>query len=214
MSEGGEGVAGPALTQDEYTDAVLRHGRYVDAHGMPVGYNQPAPFAEFKIMPFEMRLVIDQRKISDLLSNCANSPLPVEVQQVSIVSTETPLDNVGGSDEGRPGMPGMPGMQGGMNRPMMNRGMMDGEGGMPGGGRGMPTRPTRTPMGGEGGDGPTDLGSALELRPFDLHVEVRGVIYIFNYPDRSKVGKAEPAPEVQSDEAAEATDAAEAGAGG
>lgn len=229
-AEGGEGMAPPqapgagggegggtegaaALDPEQLTNAQLKHLRYVDAKGKPLGYNSPEPFAEFKIMPFEMRLLMDQRKIPEFLANCANSPLPVEVRQVGIVSTETPLTAAsGGGGEGggmRGNMPGgnMPG--GNMPRGLPG-GRMGGEGGMPGGPMARPaTRPN--PRGGEGGGGAVgggnDLGGAVELRPYDLHVDVRGVIYIFNKPDRAKVGKAAPAPEA-------AAAPAEAGAGG
>ncbi len=168
--------------------------------GKPLGYNAPEPYAEFKIMPFQMQLIMDQRKIPDFLANCANSPLPVEVRQVNITSTETPPANVGaGGNAGGygGGMPGG-GMMGGFSRGGYGGGE---DGGMPGGGygsgmgsgmsRGMPPRARMGP--GEGAGVPGDLGGAVEMRAVDLHVEIRGVIYIFNQPDRSKVGKPTPA---------------------
>jgi hypothetical protein len=212
QGEGGDAAAA-AMTPDQYTDAVLKHGRYVDAKGKPVGYSQPEPFAEFKIMPFEMHLLMDQRRIPDLLANCANSPLPVEVRQVGIVSTEQPLDTANAGGGQRQGRAGMMQLQ---QRPMMpaRGGMPGGEGDMPGG-RGMGGLMNRQPLqrGMEGGGGGAlDLGSAVELRPADLHVEIRGVIYIFNPPDRSKGGKT-PEPTAETP-VAPAAPAAEAGAGG
>jgi hypothetical protein len=56
--------------------------RYVDAKGVPL----PGGSAKeaFKRMPVYMQLKMDQREIPKLLVECANSPLPVEVQQLRI----------------------------------------------------------------------------------------------------------------------------------
>jgi hypothetical protein len=58
-------------------------GRYVDATGkkMPGGAMADA---EFKRMPIFLRLKMDQREITRLLVECANSPLPVDVRQLRI----------------------------------------------------------------------------------------------------------------------------------
>lgn len=206
---GGQGEAGAepaaAVSQDQITDAEIKNGRYVDAKGKQVGWNQADPFAEFKIMPFEMHLLMDQRKIPDLLANCANSPLPVEVRQVGITSTEAPLADTGGGGEA-----GSRGRQPPRNMMMQSRGgRMPGEGaeGLGGGRMSQPRPRPQRQNEGAGAGGATDLGSAVELRPYDLHVELRGVIYIFNTPDRLKVGKQPPPPEP-------AIAPVEAGAGG
>ena len=39
-----------------------------------------APYAEFKMMPIRMNLVMDQRRLPKLLVECANSNMPIEVQ--------------------------------------------------------------------------------------------------------------------------------------
>ncbi len=75
-------------------------GRYVDEKYEPltagdlqkVGSSKPR-LAIAKRMPIRMRLIIDQRKLSDLLIECGNSTLIVEVRQV--------LFNPGATFEGK-----------------------------------------------------------------------------------------------------------------
>ena len=57
--------------------------RYVDEKGLPLAAGTTGP-AEFKRMPIVLRLRMDQRDISDLLVELANSPLPVDIRQVRI----------------------------------------------------------------------------------------------------------------------------------
>ncbi|HEX4130454.1 MAG TPA: hypothetical protein VHZ24_10440 [Pirellulales bacterium] len=83
-------------------DSALLDGRYLDAENHPVpadaaygyfrrvgGPSPPGsppvgnpPFAEFKQMAVVMKFLMDQRKVPELLSACANSHLPIEVRQV------------------------------------------------------------------------------------------------------------------------------------
>ncbi|MBP61320.1 MAG: hypothetical protein CMJ62_07315 [Planctomycetaceae bacterium] len=78
----------------------LADGRYVDEKYEPlmaddlqkVGSSKPL-LAIAKRMPIRMRLIIDQRKLSDLLIECGNSTLIVEVRQV--------LFNPGATFEGK-----------------------------------------------------------------------------------------------------------------
>lgn len=61
--------------------------RFVDANGRPVPDQKLAPpFAEFRMLPVTMKLVMDHRRIPELLALCANSPLPLEVRQVNVSS--------------------------------------------------------------------------------------------------------------------------------
>jgi hypothetical protein len=78
----------PAKTGREGpTDEELANGRYVSADGTAL----PAPdaTAQYKLMPIRMRFIMDQRRLPDLLVACANSPLPVEVQQVQFNASAT-----------------------------------------------------------------------------------------------------------------------------
>jgi hypothetical protein len=80
------GAAQPAAVPEGGDPAAAKNpldGRYVDASGkrMP---GATAAAVQFKRMPIFMRLTIDQREIPKLLTECANSPLPVEVRQLRI----------------------------------------------------------------------------------------------------------------------------------
>jgi hypothetical protein len=58
-------------------------GRYVSIDGAPLGTGV-AQKEQFKRMPIYLELKMDQREIPRLLTECANSPLPVEVRQLRI----------------------------------------------------------------------------------------------------------------------------------
>jgi hypothetical protein len=129
-------------------------GRYVDEKGVPVTAATAAP--EFKRMPVVMRLLMDQKEISRLLVECANSPLPVEVRQFRIPGARN-VSSLGGTKA--------------------------------------PVRPRPV------------VGGAEEERdknPYDVVVDVYGIIYIFNPPDMAKLA---------TGKAVETTDAAETPAG-
>ncbi len=97
-------VAGDKTNQDP--DLVLLDGRYLDADNKPVGAEAalgyfrregggagPAPgtppFAEFKQMAVLVKILMDQRKLPELMAACANSPLPIEVRQVLMTFTDS-----------------------------------------------------------------------------------------------------------------------------
>jgi hypothetical protein len=68
------------------TTGTETEGRYVDDKGKPLTATDAAAggASEFKRMPVCLELVMDQREISRLLIECANSPLPVEVRQFRV----------------------------------------------------------------------------------------------------------------------------------
>jgi hypothetical protein len=59
-------------------------GRYLQKDGtaLPAGTAQAE---QFKRLPVYLKLVMDQREINRLLTECANYPLPVEVRQLRIM---------------------------------------------------------------------------------------------------------------------------------
>lgn len=74
----------PAPPGDEATDEALADGRYLDEKGQPLAAGAPQPYAEFKQIFVYMRIVVDQRRISDLLTALANASLPVEVRHFAV----------------------------------------------------------------------------------------------------------------------------------
>lgn len=113
-------MRGRGGTTGEEDDAALVSSRYLDAEGNPITVPS-GPFdasvlgQEYKRLPIRMSLVMDQRWLSHLISECANAPLQVEVQQVRI----NPTDEGGG----RSGYSGLRGRSRGRSRgvPMESR---------------------------------------------------------------------------------------------
>lgn len=114
--EGGE-TAGPSLTLDD----MLKQWIYVDFTGRPLTAPElaTAPDAQLvHLMPFVLRVVIDQRQIDRLLAELASNPVPIDVRQVRI----NPSTQTGGEAGGFGGQGGLPSLPGGLG------------GSMPGGG--------------------------------------------------------------------------------
>ncbi len=212
--EGGLGGPGgaTALTGEDRSRQLLMESRYVDDNGKPLSYDPEFPYAkhpyaEFKMMPIRMNLVMDQRRLPKLLAECANSNMPILVRRIrilkspgaaaiSLAAAPTAQQGQGGGGATMPGAPGLgPGM------PPGAPGMMMGAG-----------RPTaRRGAGVEGGVGRTggvarQLGDKEgEATPFDIPVEVHGVIYIYNPPDRQKVGTGAASGEKSAEAAADSS---------
>jgi hypothetical protein len=169
-TEGDEAAAGPSA--EEQSRQRLMEQRYVDDQGQPVPYTPEYPyaqhFAEFKMMPIYMKLVIDQRRLSKLLVECANSNMPIEVRRVRI------LKSAGGALNLASQASDMGAGERGSAREASSRGS------------------TRTPATGAGGSG--DAASE-ETGLFDMPVEIYGLIYIYNPPNRE-----EPAADAASTE--------------
>jgi hypothetical protein len=103
MGEGGFGERGGAGVDAAAADAALFDGRYVDEKGQPIaaaGEITPDLFGkEFKRLPIRMDLYMDQRWLPQLLTECANAPLQVEVEQVRINPSTSSMGG-GGRGEG------------------------------------------------------------------------------------------------------------------
>lgn len=156
-------------------DKRLLEGRYVDQNGVPLGADDPSPHAEFKMMPVRLKVLVAQGKVSDLLVNCANCTMPIDVRRIDMWSKDGRKSNYGGGG----------GMGGGGD---------DDDG--PGfGGRGMGRGGGRSGFGAAGGGGgfggtaSNQRGGLLVLESQkNIPVEIEGLIYIFNKPDRKKMG--------------------------
>jgi hypothetical protein len=172
--------------------------RYVDSKGKPLIAGAPHPYPEFKMMPIRLKLVMNQVQIPKLLSQCANSNMPVEVRQVRIRPDDSGRFEVAGaataaSATGPAGGGAPPGP----------------EGGAPG-----PAAPAAPPEGGqprpaEGSRSSDDAGQSLYVP-----VEVLGIIYIYNPPDQAKLRPAAAAGDAAAPGAAAPADAGAAAPGG
>ena len=176
----GRGGTGSTLSPDEQWQKRLTDFRYVDQKGIPLAASASQPFAEFKMMPVRMALLVDQRRIPKLLVNCANSSMPVDVRRVTLNPGKGGSLNMGslggGSGYGTGG--GMSGVQTG------------GSGGGfsgPAGGAGL--GPESEGFGGPStGTSSTSTGRREQQTSYDIPIEILGIIHIFNPPDPQKLG--------------------------
>ncbi len=98
---GGEGMEGGG-------DDALLAMRYLGEDGTPLPAGDITSFGtEYRQLPIRMLLMMDQRWLPRLLVECANSPLPIEVDQVRI-----------NPDKSEAGF-GQAGMMGGVGGPLM-----------------------------------------------------------------------------------------------
>jgi hypothetical protein len=85
-----QGAAAAALQQPPATlasttsDQALLDGRYVDQDSQPLKADAKQPFAEFKQIFVYMKVVMDQRRLPELMTALANAPLAVETRRVSV----------------------------------------------------------------------------------------------------------------------------------
>ena len=197
MGMGGMGAGGNAGKSANTERSKLLAGRFVDLAGKPLDADASHPYAEFKMMPVRLSVVVEQDKISNLLVNCANSTMPIDVRRVSLgkQSGSSASFNtgrgMGGTGMGGMGMGGMGMEDAGMGA--MGMGMGDpGMGGMgmgdPGmGGMGMGGDNSFGALG--GGDGGDSKRTQIVLvSQKEIPVEIEGIIYIFNKPTREEMG--------------------------
>ena len=98
---GGEAAAAPLSPDD-----MLKQWIYVDFSGKPLtaGELATAPDAQMvHLMPFVLRMIVDQRQVDRLLAELASSPIPIDVRQVRI-NPPGQLDGEGGFGRGGGGL--------------------------------------------------------------------------------------------------------------
>ncbi|MEK6234515.1 MAG: hypothetical protein N2C14_07370, partial [Planctomycetales bacterium] len=83
-------------------EEMIRHLRYVDLEGFPLRFDAEDPTPQFKLMPVAVVLMMDQRELPRLLTNCANSDLPIMVTFQVLPPTVMPnlTDSYGGGGFG------------------------------------------------------------------------------------------------------------------
>ena len=181
-----EGAAAAAKGPDTTPEAFMTW-IYVDADGKPLKGEEVAtsPSALMThLMPFTIRLTIDQRKLDAFLVQLATSAVPIDIRQIRLNPPAAPA-----------GMPGMGGMGGMMGGPPMGGGGRPPAGGPPGGGMGGPANRgmmSRPPMGGGGEDSPMTgmAGVGSMVRPHDIVLELRGAIALATPPNPEALGLA------------------------
>lgn len=158
-------------------------GRYVD-----IDYNPLEPkklrdartsqdptlaiYSVAKRMPVALRLKIDQRKLNDLLTECGNSSLPIEVRQVRINCEATP----GGDGRGMGGSSFAPSSSGSSGSSMGPAPSSSGSsmGPAPGGS----SSGSKSRRSGFGGAAPGN--DELKADPNEIVVDVYGIVHIYN----------------------------------
>ena len=145
--------------EGEATNLVA--GRYVKEDGTPLNAGEAHPYAEYRIMPISMKLVMNQMKIPQLLTECANSSMPIEVRRLRLcpnaVGAVLDLGRLLAAEKGA--------TRAGVSETIW----------------------TEAPSGGNLSATLSAAGEA-ETGPMDLPVEIQGFIYIYNPPDRDKLG--------------------------
>lgn len=174
---GGGGDATGMMSAEEKLVMQLKAFRYLDQDFKPMPDDNEHPYAEFKMMGIILKLVMKEQKVPEVLAGCANSNMPIEIRQVRLNpggGARLKLQEEGASADTSRSSTGMGmGMEMGMGR---MGGEMDMFGGREGGGR------SRGP--GMSGTGSDQGGITAPYMP----VEFLGVIYIYNPPDRDKLG--------------------------
>jgi hypothetical protein len=193
-SPGGPGGgAGDATAAPTESADYLNEWRYVDGKSKPLTAAELAtpPFHEYRLMPWKVRMMVDQRKWDDLLVAFRNTVLPLSIRQVR-VNPDTgpggldPRGSGGSRGEGSRGGYGAAGggygaTRGGHTSGRGGYGAGYGGGSKVGYGAGAGGRVAELSGGGSSGTQGTLPTITLELR---------GVAYLVNPPDFSKIGVA------------------------
>jgi hypothetical protein len=155
-----------AATQDRLTN------RYIDDKGVPLEVDAKGPYAEFKMMPISMKLIMDQRKISKLLAECVNRSMPIEVRRLRIRPGEGEIFDPSTKTSAAAASNMSSSRTSSLRSQESER--------MP---RGRITHAINA--------------VETEMGPYDVPVEIQGIIYIYNPPDVNALGTgtaAEAAP--------------------
>jgi len=167
-----EGAGTAAAKGPDTSDEAFLTWIYVDAEGKPLKGEEVAksPSALMThLMPFTIRVTIDQRKLDAFLLQLATSTVPIDIRQIRLNPSAAAA---GGPGMGMGSMMGPPG--GGMGGPP-NRGMMP--------------RPGQQ-SGGEDGPMAGMAGAGSMVRPHDIVLELRGTIALATQPNPEALGLA------------------------
>jgi len=177
-SMGSSGGMGRSSLSPEAAKTQAMRGRYVDATGKPlINVDLTGPFRR---MPVYLSLLVDQLYIPEILVNCANCPMPIDVLWVTINPSATQGFEFasGPSSGGGLGMGGgssVRGGSGGSSRGSLSSSSEDGSSGYGGG-------TTRS----GGSVGRSAVGN-VEFGPNAVRIDIYGCINIFTPPDPEKI---------------------------
>ncbi|MGE0606320.1 MAG: hypothetical protein AB7O62_04270 [Pirellulales bacterium] len=173
----GASAAGTAPTS---ADELLDDLRFVDDKYVPLPAGANPPYAEFKNIPVRFSLIINQNKITDLLAHCANSPLAIEIRRVRVNPGPGGIFKAEGPSMGASSSPTAGGPRG-ASGPVGAAAKL------------------QASQGGSGRDQARQArgaGGETEISGNDVELEVFGLVYIFNQPDRAKLGAGSETPVV------------------
>jgi hypothetical protein len=152
------GIGREGAAQDRLTN------RYIDEKGVPLEVDAKGPYAEFKMMPISMKLEMDQRKISKLLAECVNRSMPIEVRRLRIRPGEGEIFD-----------PATKTSSTAATNLSASR-----------------TSVIRSRVSERSAGGRTQRAALntveTEMGPYDVPVEIQGIIYIYNPPDVNALG--------------------------
>jgi hypothetical protein len=83
----------------EAEDQRIVTGRYIDGRNQPVEDPSSPPFTEFKQIFMQLSVVMDQRLIPVLISECANADITIETRQVLIDLSQVDVPRKAAADE-------------------------------------------------------------------------------------------------------------------
>ena len=170
----------------------LLAGRYVNESAQPIPVEKGIakhPYREFKMMPIRLSLVMDQRKIPELMVQCANSNMPIRVRQLRLSPGQAAKVDYLGQAATAPGRNLMPAAGSPRERGNFPMGL-PGEMGNPQAGGGEDMMP--------GAGGLRGAGKGSYRGPYDMPVEILGIIYIYNFADPKVLGKGPAEPGTES----------------
>ncbi len=73
--------------------------RYLDKDGKPLMDPRTQPFPEFRMMPIDLKVDIEQKDIPRLLAECANSAMRIDIRAVRILAQDPgPVTDMGSTD--------------------------------------------------------------------------------------------------------------------
>ena len=157
----GMGMGG-GVSVESLRDAAMS-GRYVDVNGSPM--MSPDLGGQIRRMPVYLRLVVDQNRIHEVLANCANSPMPIDVLWVNF-----------NPDAGQ----------------SFNYVSATGASGLGESGSGFSSRSSsrsgRGTAGRSSGGGSSMSSGNIDYGPNAVTIEIFGCINIFTPPDPNKIG--------------------------